>query len=535
MSNNEARETNTVFARELQFDVKSKTYPRYSYNKIAPVSGVSSITMDTAGSQTLEFLLPNVVFNPAKSKLNFRMTYAAGANVHVVPKDTVALFQRCEIRTQSGINIGNYEYLPRTNALAWRLQSRQAMLENAKGSGQQVAAGSLEGAAVKLASVIEGVQACSVWPSGNALVAVATLTKSGPLSVNVATDATQMAEGPAHYPGRLEIAPVAGLTPHFSAEGMDTNCAYPQQFEMSATTNAGASNVALVHDFAIPLGNLVPFSVLCVDKDICFGEPLIIKLFTNSIAQCGFQYTLAEVAELFPVKLPYSVDLSADASAISVSGTLANPFLYMAVEQDREIVDAVMSAVNGSGLKILCSDYTYATQNITSTAGGTSSFSTRLSAKNGASRLKFVLLVPFNSSYNSFNLTEHCNRGAGKVSRIYTALNSQSLQNQQIDMGSVATPAYDDWVFMKSQLEGTTYTDVGSYRNRWFWADNFVGNSLKEAISADSENLEVGIDVSDGKDYSWNAITTFANTIAWTAIQVYQRTLVLKKGDIRQL
>ena len=91
----------------IDFSTKLHLCPSYRYNKNIPTSGSQSFTLGSSSTTNCQFELASNCYNLSKSKLVFDITVGncQGTMYNVIHADPLALFDRIQLYTRSGIQL----------------------------------------------------------------------------------------------------------------------------------------------------------------------------------------------------------------------------------------------------------------------------------------------------------------------------------------------------------------------------------------------------------------------------------------------
>ena len=198
------------------------------------------------------------------------------------------------------------------------------------------------------------------------------------------------------------------------------------------------------------------------------------------------------------------------AAVLETQPTISNIFLYLAVETNNDIVEAIKAKYNSGELKYTI-PFTYSFRHAT-TGAGSQSVSCNLTAQYGRLLKRMLhVVLPANEVLN--NAYNHSNFNGSKFDRYQTFLDSSPLQDAQLNclQATNATPGLvlDDWRENKMVCSGTAIQGPASYQLNWFHCDSFAGKSTDPNVS-DSQIYE-GLDLSIPKKWVIEMQTINAN------------------------
>jgi hypothetical protein len=485
-----------TFAEELDYRPQAASYPRYRYARVAPISGVNNPVLSVSGGEYQEFLIPAVVHNLAKTKLRFDITLAAGgAGVHsAIFKDCMPMIQSMSLRTQSGIQLAQCNYVHKFTKLMWRAQKKESLNTNDKGNGF-VSAGILIDKAL-----VEGPRASGSDINAGSLTSTVRLLARYPatLSEDTAT------------PANVLVSTVGVST------AMDIQ-----------TIEVSSANTAMTLSYLVPLSLIAPHSLMASNRDLFFNEPLVLNIVWNGTNRI---YTLPLTADVVGnvdaiTATPGNGGPPVSWGTPAVTVQMANLELHLAREDNPEIAAMVINAVRSpAGLSFLADSYMVGK----TTINGSTSHTASMRLGGDGSLLRAVYTAPFFTTETGPLAYDNGNENGFKTNVVYTTLDSNRLQDNQLN---ISATQFDDWIYMREQLKGTAYTSLNQYRRNFFLVDNFAGNSLAELQHA--ANKVSGIPVGSGRDYQIVASTAVAKTLNWYIFAVFQKKFTIDSQGVR--
>lgn len=513
-----------VTGQEIDYRPKTYEHGTYRFNRLLPVQGPLNVSLSATNVTTTTIELPAKVFNLAKSVLRFTMQSPWQGNSPVgqwFHADTIACIDRLSLFTRSGVyicDLTNFNtYMKVTNK--WT-QSKEELIANDIGepsayadppapnatctNGFQIcnsAAANLPQGLVRrkfvqnkvpttTTTTIQGVSTSDVVPAlpyaaapgtaGASLIyrqQIESALNSVQQYNNFATTGNQMPQA-LNATGTIDRTEQRYL---FSVGRAETQC---------TTTGYGT-----MLNYLIKFGQ-IPHSIFSVDKDLYFGETLILQINWAPINRIGFRGEAVEITaptdtvpstviEYHPatryfgstegvgavVAATATTPLQAVGGAINFQ--LNNVTCYLAVETNRLLIETIVRQMATSGLRMLVP---YVTCNkYTSTAGITQNVQQRLNRAWGRTLLR-VYHSAFNSvetevhAYNNYNVG-----GANTVKTFYTTLDNDRLQEVSLDCATL-----DDYLFLQEMLKGTSFQSATHFQSNWSWIDDWTGRSPSE-------------------------------------------------------
>jgi hypothetical protein len=275
----------------------------------------------------------------------------------------------------------------------------------------------------------------------------------------------------------------------------------------------GQNNTATpVIMYDIPL-SIISNTIFSLDKDLLFGETLQIKITMNSANRLGWYSTS-------------QTNPTSGATAIA-SYTITNPFLYLAIEKNETVVNALkMKVMSNEGMNLLF-DYVYV--NKTAFSPSTQQqLQLRYNRANGL-RLKkiYYCLTPGTEATNT--TYELSNINGAKVSSFYTMLNNIRRLDYNVSCASVDL---EDWMAMRDKLRGSCIQSSNVYQYNWVWIESFDDGVSPLEADKNEVNREQGLDLNVEQKYDFVA-TTANNAHNHYAFSVCQKMLVANSMGIQ--
>lgn len=289
---------------------------------------------------------------------------------------------------------------------------------------------------------------------------------------------------------------------------------------------APAANTALFVNRYLPL-NAFKDTFLSYDKDICFPIDMYLRFNTQQSQKMGFYTTN-----------PANPGGSGNYTLFSAGQTpsnFINVYLYLAIEENKVIVDSLNSSMKSGSMKYQI-PYTYSYR--FGQAGGSTSanFTVTLTRQFG-DKLKRLLYVPFHGNeYGPYTYC-HSNVNGALVKTIQTTLDSRPLTDyplncynpqSSINVGGFALPTQaagvisggdisgDDYREAKKAIIGTCIQKYSDYQTNWFYADQWgLQDSLSQTKQLVSDaNIHDGLSLTDGDHvYSIMVQTPYNNNV----------------------
>jgi hypothetical protein len=426
----------------------------YTHTRLYPQSNSGNPTINTASGNSVQVIdLPNNVFNLSESFLRFDMISAAPATNAGAWFLNAPPINRMSLQTRSGqflADIPNFRQY-------WKL-CVPTFVESSDYYSRPSAlnADSLANARIR--------GLCKYYQPSNGLPTTALVadTQNG---VYVGIDGKQ------------------AYTATSSSVAKYTNPA-------SIIAGAGTTASALACEVQF---KDIPYSIFSMNKDFYSAEALQL------------------VIELCPaVNTAYEVKLADGSAQLSLAVTMSNFSLYLAIEQNKMLVDSLINKVMNEGLNILIPYPTV--QSIALGTATSGSVQVKLNRGQGAHCLRilsaeFVSSDTLGTSHNAYNV-------GGALTSIYqTQLDSVNLQQEQLS-ATLGT----DYMFNQKFLRKSAIQSYGDYEA---WApvhcDEWVGlQELTQAKEVDymAQNNALSLDV----EHTYNKVISTKSAVATNCI-----------------
>lgn len=514
-----------VTGQEIDYRPKTYEHGTYRFNRLLPVQGPLNVPLSATNVTTTTIELPAKVFNLAKSVLRFTMQSPWQGDSPIgqwFHADTIACIDRLSLFTRSGVyicDLTNFNtYMKVTNK--WT-QSKEELIANDIGEPS-----AYNNSSTPNATWTNGFQICA---SEAANLPQAVARRKYAQNKAPAVSATDIAGV-----GTTAIVPGMGAMSQIAADAGGTTL-LKQQIETGinsiqqsnnylmngnqmpqavgatgtiprteqrylfgvgrANTQCTTTGNATYLNYLIKFGQ-IPHSIFSVDKDLYFGETLILQINWAPINRIGFKGNAVEITaaaaavpqtlyELHPASLYLGNTEPVAAVVANTGGTVLsatggavnfqmnNVTCYLAVETNRMLIETIVRQMATSGLRMLVP---YVTCNkYTSTAGTTQNVQQRLNRAWGRTLLRvyhssFNLAETEIHAYNNYNVA-----GANTILNFYTTLDNDRMQ--EVNLSCVTQ---DDYLFLQEMLKGTSFQSATHYQANWSWLDDWTGRSPSE-------------------------------------------------------
>ena len=466
-------EVQTSVADSLKYSKKDFSHPKYKLYNIYPLSGSQTLNGVNTGGDEIMFQLPVKVFNLSKSFINYTFVQSGLTSVNDTTfynhKTPLAGIRQIQLYTQYGVYLCDiYNVNKFLNVAFFAETSINEFKSNDYENFNAISK--------------YGMYCSTSYADGT------TITQ-GNYSQRITTDNT----------GAIQ-APAAGAyaVPQIERQYLD-----------NGVRNAGAPGSAITVNIQFPMKYIVD-SIFSVDKDLYFGEILQLRIVTDSINNVCFQAN-------------YN-DISTNMIAITRNLNYSNLSFYLAVEQDLNIANQIISKVNTEGLQIAI-PYVYSYK-LSLPQATNHTISLRFNRAHGK-KLRRIYHAPNHTT--DANVYAYCRDNLGglnSVSTVYTLLNNERLQEYNAD----CTKA-QDYMTLRNKLSGTTYINLDNYQNNWFWVDDFTTENSLASREAHDINLSSGIPLDS--EQKWDIYMTTANrAFAHYDFAVTEKEVSIKPGSI---
>lgn len=455
---------------ELDYQKQNFSHPQYKMNKISTQNGTQTATISGGGGSQSIFEIPaNLVYNLAKSKLYFTMTVpeeqiAGPANGALwIPKDCASMIAQLQLYNRAGVYLCDLNYV----------QNYTKVINKPETSMSEY-----------LQYDTAGI---------NAPVAVeAGLSRFLRKSNSVANSATRTALAPyAKRPTDDSNASINYLEPQYAEPGVIYD-------------GAGAGNVAIT--FCVPLEHFRN-SVLACDKDLYFGEPLLLRIVWSPVNRISWLSSAVN-------------DPDANSEAPDGDVAISELNLYLASETNSMIVNALKQKVSSGQFSMLIP---YVHSYKTNLGGANQNISLRFNRQHGERLLKVYSTV-FNNTETTCLAYDNDNTAGAKVTSYYTSLNNNRLQDFNVTVAND-----EDWLLHMDLVKNSVIQNVSIYKYNWFHVDDFGGIKLQDTQGAFNVRTGLPLDIEQKLDVNY---TTAGNNLNHYNFAVTQRVLNIGAGGI---
>ena len=328
----------------------------------------------------------------------------------------------------------------------------------------------------------------------------------------------------------------------FSRDGLATgtlNAATNSYIEPQHLAISPNVNTAMTMYRYSPL-NSVKDTILAMDKDTVFGTDMYLRLFTNYLQRMCYYTTTPN-------------NPSANTTQITSSVNASNVYLYLAVEENLEIRNSLLTHLATGKIKMKI-PYSY-TYRFSSSAQSASANVSLTLTKNYGGRVKRLMFVPYAAQEYTNLAFDNSNVNGTKVSQIQTTMDGRPLTDYILNCYnpySSVNPTGVAWSnpinFADDYREALKFTgdsclnSYPMYQSSWFYADSWGMPPIDGPIPCihPAENIEDGFDLLHSGDhvYAVSALTPSSATVTYNQglinylFVLFQRTLEIQPDGI---
>lgn len=474
-------------SRALDYSPKEISSGSYVLRLVNPENGQPTLSLNS--TTNTDFLLPNQVFNLARSYLNFNYTIPALAlNWHHAHSGFLAPIDGIVLSTASGVRLVEMNNLPEYTKIAWRPQTDY--------------------------------QEFLTFPChSNSEATVGAVTQPGQLFNRIRAASSKLDDA-AYVASSFHVATNNGL--EINAAANDQNVAAADDYNAVANYIASpTAETALAVRVQLPL-KMIYGSLLAVDKDLYFGEQLRLTIRWNQGTKWGwtsatssFEGTAA-TADLAAAQLP----------------SLTTVQLRVAVEVNDAIAQGLKSKVMGEGLNLNV-PFTFVYKAVGSaTASDVTTVIRKLNRGHGAKLLR-VLAGLYTSSQtgniycNNYNYFTAGGVVPTKWLSYRTMLDSKPIQDDTLLMSDMSAYQYH-----AEKLKGSVIKDFKDWAQCPTIIEDFSGViNAKDYPENDTANS--GLDLTTEREFAFQYTNTSAGGAQGAAaLNVYLFCICQKKLHI---
>jgi len=212
------------------------------------------------------------------------------------------------------------------------------------------------------------------------------------------------------------------------------------------STAGGAGAGGLTANFIIPF-SMFKNTIMGLNKDLYFnGEIMMIRFVWGPATKLYFKSTAANAPQT-------------NATAAALSASVSNIALYLALENNQEIVNQIMSKCSSpDGLKVLVP---FVWTNRINLTGNSQTITLRYTAAQGL-RLKKIYHGVYANVESANTMYEHNNTAGAVVTSYYTMLDN--VRRQQFNVNCTIG---EDYILNKDKIKGSTLITSDTYYYNW--------------------------------------------------------------------
>lgn len=479
-------DSSTVSTPQTDYKMRDVYAPIYKHVRVTPVAPASSsIGISPTSSTMLEFKLPTLVYNLARSYISYSLNVPGqqAQDERVMTfEDVIELASSVQFGVPGGINLVDLQYAQNYTKIARKIDTKmEDYLSNDDMSGLYKS-NQLSSANVYPVQYLGGPGAVLTYDSKDNYL--------GPKYIQA---------GPAPTAG-------GGASPP-EATGQTHRLDRYRQFPLSAYSG---TMLADDRDFYSPVEMRLAFNVGVGDK--------VAFISTDAAAP-------ATGAKSVP-------DLATSTTSTAGKGvTFNNIVLYLCVEKNKEVSDSIIQEYLGNRLKYRI-PYTTAFRAVGAPAGQQTNIQITLSTMYGK-RLKRILHTVWNPQ-EKHHLAYDCNNWDGaKIASYQTSLDNLNLQDRIL---SCKRPSgllvnEDDWLENKKFLDKrSSYVSKEMYALNWFHIDQFFEPHDKDSQIPEA-NLDEGVPMDTSRTWQFSGLTGgLGGAIHYTYAEFSRDVLITNAG-----
>ena len=448
----------------LSYSKKIRSHPTYRHTKQYQIAGGQTVTLSAGSTTESVFELPSSshVLNHAKSYLKFTLNVAAGAvgQYNRLLMNGVSMIDRVMLQTKSGIQLCDVTNVPNYTSMVNPYLTKLSDFVTRDSPSVLAADACLSDNNMFNPSRVLAANVLNVAPDGTA-----------------AAGSVDYSDISAYHRGAVEPNPATGVS-------------------------------ALFMNVLLPMSVIAPDTILSLDRDMFYGETLLLYVYWSQTSKIGFVGTDAAVL--------------ATGVAAPAGMTLSRLALYTAIESNVEIQNGLMAKANSEGGISMVIPYVYGYKTTTPPATS-SSIQTRLSRAHGLNLLRvWTSIFNANSTLQFTNL--HSNAANAVWVDVYDELNSQRLSD--FNWSSAANELY---LALRDKLEGSVIQNSAMFRDNQVWLRDWT--NLKCVDFIENNTSEDGVSLAQEQIYTTNINKANAVNIIFTFV-VTQKILNIGSAGV---
>lgn len=465
-----------LVSKELDYKTKRFSHSQPLYSKITPQSGGTSVTpLVGAPVGPVSFTIPASCLNLAKSYLEFRIMLTKEATKFInVHGNLVSVINRMTLSTIGSNTI--LADLPYCSNWADSINVFATSYDDYLNKPSALATLNETSSASSALTPVEDI-ACSCSATAN----------PAPIHWTTGAGIASTSSNPAPYAQYYDNPRYIYSSPTVNTDEFITVRLPLSVFKFTACS----------------LDNIMYFGGLQLQLDIYF-EAGTKWAFTNATTTNRPDSTPAQI-----------VTASLGANAISNIG------LFVYLEQNKEICDALMSEVMTKGITMKVPFVTTYKSNL---AGGGVNISQNITSAQGE-KVMFIAWTAYNNAESGATAKDHTVYPF-LATTYQTTLNSIPIVTNNLI--NVATG--DHYIYNKDSIDGSAITNLPAYNQQFVHFDNFTGMTLPELQK--NLNTEVGIPCSSST-VTWGlSVGNAGSQLNYYVYFVTQKTLSITPGNV---
>lgn len=453
---------------ELKFRKVELSHPKYKLSQLYPLSGLQTQTVNAAGGQEIIFQLPVKVMNLSESFLNFNFTQSANAGAN------------------------NYYYIHKNPLVG----IRQIQLYTQ--GGVYLCDLYNVNKYMDVVYFAETSQKEFLSEENSNLNSVKNYT----LGAAPSNDLGDNTANTGVFAQRL-VTDAAGALQAVNVDGTKA-INYIERLYVQRGTAVDATTLVNIQFNMKNLKN----TIFSMDKDLYFAEVINLRIVFDGSESHGYIATVT----------------NGGIAQISTKGTIdySGITFFVAIEKDLNIANSIVSKVHTEGM-IIPIPYVYSyKQNLSSTS---QTLSLRVNRAHGK-KLRRIYHAPYhNTETGQYAFMRDNISGAHTVSSFYTMLNNEREQDINVD----CTQA-QDYMTLKNKIKGSTFVNVDSYQNKWFWVADYT--SEEPLYSRESQDIMLSSGIPLDAEQKWDIYMTMndARNMNHYDFIVTEKELMIRPG-----
>ena len=468
-----------LFSDEIVYSKGIMAHGNYKYLRVVPLGSTQNPTLSLTSTVQTQFELPNNVMNLALSKLCFDVqipTQGAVTKFNNVYANALSLIDRVTLTTRSGIILVD---IPNTHIfgnLISAVNTKASDLLHRNAPGYAMPAGTTTD------NVTAGQDAAS---QASALAA----SQLYPISDIIRCNGTVNYQMSEKVSAALNLLNAGAYTPYSEPLQLIAGPALAQYNAISYQINLSAFKDTLME----------------INKNIYFGDNLVLTINWNSFTKCGFT-TTALVA---------STALTG-AIAFTVAPSISNLFLYTACETDPTVISQLVSSVNNGTFNLIV-PFVYG-QKYNASASTSSAMQQRLNLSSGVSLLRIY--------FGCFNATEDVLTTYQHNDSCITSYNTY-IDGLRLQDFTLSTADSTHWLANERNFNESSILTLKQFKTNFIHIDNWCG----AAPCLNDDTILNGLSLESDRTWSIQTVTVSA---AYRYYMYYttQKKLTISRGSI---